>query len=77
MSKLQIAEGHVEEIKALLDSGDITFEEYRAKYEKIKGTATTLTDENLIRAIAATDDDDDELFVRNVEIAEAEQNETV
>jgi hypothetical protein len=69
---LKIAEGHLEEIKALVREGDVDLAERRRAFAAKSGRSTTLDDENLIRAIAATDDDDDDLFVKNVLEAEKE-----
>jgi hypothetical protein len=58
---------HVEEIKALIQSGDVSLDEYRGKYKTKTGQTCSLTDAQLILAIAETDDDDDDLFVFNAD----------
>lgn len=70
---LNVADDTIKEMKDLIDAGDLSLEERRKTFEKIKGRATTLSDEQLIKAIAATDDDDDDLFCTNVCIVEDEQ----
>ena len=57
---------HVDEIKMLISSGDVSLQERRTVFRKLTGRDTILTDDRLIEAVAATDDDDDELFVANV-----------
>ena len=69
---MNVSEQHVQEIKALIESGDIDIAERRSVFHATEGRSTTLTDEQLIRAIAATDDDDDDLFVNNVKALEQE-----
>ena len=54
---------HIDEIKALITSGDVKLESYRSKYFGILGQQCPLDDEQLTRAIAATTDDDDTLFM--------------
>lgn len=73
MTALKIADGYINEIKALIETGDVDLAERRKAFKLKEGRDTTLTDDNLIRAIAATDDDDDDLFCDNVKIAETEQ----
>lgn len=69
---LSIAPGHIGEIRALVKTGDINLQERRETFERMRGLKTICTDEQLIRAIAATDDDDDDLFCDNVMLAEKE-----
>lgn len=57
---------HVDEIKNLIASGDVSLQERKETFRKLTGRDTTLPNDRLIEAIAATDDDDDELFVANV-----------
>lgn len=68
---MKINEDHVSDIRALVSTGDVVLSERRAAFKKMEGRDTLLDDEKLIRAIAATDDDDDELFVSNVKAVEA------
>lgn len=63
---------YVDEIKAVIDSGDVSLTERRTVFAKMAGRTTKLTDDQLIRAIAATNDDDDELFMQNVIEVETE-----
>lgn len=63
---------HIQEIKDLVEDGDVNLAERRETFKKIVERPTTLNDEQLIKAIAATDDDDDELFVQNVKAVELE-----
>jgi hypothetical protein len=58
---------HIAEIKALIESGDVSLADERAKYLRKTGKNCPLDDEKLILAIAMTDDDDDDLFVANVD----------
>lgn len=66
---------HISEIKALIQTGDVDLTERRAAFKAHMKRETKLTDDNLIRAIAATDDDDEELFCQNVIAAEDDQKE--
>lgn len=66
---LSIQASTVEEMKALIESGDLSLAERRATFIKKAGRATTLNDELLTYACVTEDDDDDE-FVANVEKVE-------
>ena len=57
---------HILEIKQLISTGDIKLSERRQAFRAVMGRDTILNDEQLTLAIAATDDDDDELFAKNV-----------
>ena len=57
---------HILEIKELISTGDIELSERRQAFKSVMGRDTILNDEQLTLAIAATDDDDDELFAKNV-----------
>ena len=61
---------HMDEIRALVSSGDIDLQDEREKFKRIIGRYTSLTNDQLIEAIALTDDTDDDLFVKNVIIIE-------
>ena len=69
--RVSIGDEHLDEIKALVESGDVDLKERRDRFKEIKGRTPNLDDEGLMRAISATVDDDDDLFVKNVEAIEA------
>lgn len=64
---------HLSDIKALISTGEVSLSERRETFKRIRGRETKLNDEQLIKAIAATDDDDDDLFCTNVGLVEDEQ----
>lgn len=66
---MQIPKEHVEEIRALVQTGDIKFSELREKYKAVTSEETTATDDQLLLAQAATDDDDDDALVANIVLA--------
>lgn len=66
---LKVTQKQIDEIKALIPE-DLSFAELRAKFQKVKGRPTTLSEEQLIVAQAATDDDDDDLLAFNMEQVE-------
>lgn len=70
---MQVNSTHVEEIRALIASGDVSLEERRRTFLRLTGRETAIDDEKLIQAVAATDDDDDELFVDNVKKIEDDE----
>jgi hypothetical protein len=70
-NSMDVSEQHISDIKFLVGSGDIVLANERAKFKRIKGRDTLLDDDKLCRAIAMTDDDDDDLFVSMVEAVEA------
>jgi hypothetical protein len=55
----------IDEMKALVQSGDINLAEERVKFKKQTDRETTLNDDDLLEAIAATTDDDPEEFAEN------------
>lgn len=56
----------VSELTELVKTGDLDLEERRATYKEISNAETFLDDALLIEAVALTNDDDDDLFVINV-----------
>lgn len=54
------------DIQAVIDSGDLNLMERRTRFKELTGRDTCLNDADLLIAIACTDDDDDDLFVKNV-----------
>lgn len=68
---MEVREDHIQEMKALIESGDLDLAERRRAFKTKQGRETTLDDAGMIRACAATDDDDDDLFVSNVLAIEA------
>lgn len=63
--EVKVTDSAIAEIKSLIESGDVSLDEYRAKFKHQMQRDTALNDDQLIRAIAATDDDDDVLFAAN------------
>lgn len=68
---MKIAKKELAEMKDLVEDGDLSLSELRAKYKTATGADTTLTDEQLTAA-ARTEDDDDNLLVANIK--DIEQN---
>ena len=56
----------IEEMKELVQSGDLSLMERRQVFKDKTGQTMPLSENDLLAAIAATDDDDDDLFVTNV-----------
>jgi hypothetical protein len=67
---MNVSEQHISDIKLLVSEGDIVLADERAKFKRVKGRDTLLDDDKLCRALAMTDDDDDDLFVSMVEAVE-------
>lgn len=67
---MRVREDHIKDMKALIDTGDLKLVERRSAFRQVVGRDTTLNDEQLIAACAATDDNDEELFAENVKIIE-------
>lgn len=63
---LKVTKDDIAEMHTLIKSGDLSLSERREVFARIKGRAMAIDDEKLIIAIAATDDNDDELFAGNV-----------
>lgn len=66
-----VSQTQIDEIKQLVESGDVSLDEYKTKYKTVTGNECQLSDEQLIEAIAMTDDDDDHLFVRMANLVAA------
>lgn len=60
----------IQDIRELIKTGDLSLTERREAFKRIAGRDTQLNDEQLIAAIAATEDDDDNLFVTQVKATE-------
>jgi len=69
----QVSPEMVAQIKDLIDSGDVDLDERRAAFKAYEGRDMELSKDDLILAIAATDDDDEDLFVGNVKALEDER----
>ena len=67
---MKIRSTTIDEMKALIDSGDLDLSERRKAFKTMNGRDTTLDDDGLIRACAACNDDDEELFTECVIAAE-------
>jgi hypothetical protein len=79
-AKYQVSAAAVQEIKAVIESGDVSLMEERTKYQITTGKTCTpadISDEKLIDALALTDDDDTELFVKNVDLVKAGEREEI
>lgn len=49
---------HVDEIKMLVESGDIELSHYRKMYKDTYGTTSTVSDDKIIELIAIHEEDD-------------------
>lgn len=69
---VEVDQKQIDEMKGLIETGDLDLAERRDTFTKIEGRPTTLDEDHLVKAIAATEDDDDELFCTNVKLMENE-----
>ncbi len=67
---MKISQVDYQDMKDLVDSGDLNLAAMRIKIFNKTGTETKLTDEQLTAA-SFTEDDDDDLLVANVQDIEA------
>lgn len=63
---MKVTQEDINAIQQLIATGDVVLSDSRAVFRDVYKRDTTLTDEQLIVAIAATDDDDPDLFCDNV-----------
>lgn len=67
---MKISKTEYQDMRDLVDSGDLNIAEMRLKIYNKTGSETKLTDEQLTAA-AFTEDDDDDLLIANVKDIEA------
>lgn len=53
-----MAKSHIQEIRALVESGDVDLGDYRREYKSAKGKPTSLTDDQIIEIIAVKEAED-------------------
>lgn len=62
----EVTQSQIDEMRALVASGDLNLTETRQMFKAKTGCATVLSDDELLKAHAALDDDDDEILVNNI-----------
>lgn len=71
MNVKEVSKEQIEDMRALVGSGDIVLDNTRRMFKTLRNRGTDLSDEDLLRAHAATDDDDNEELCNNIEAVEA------
>jgi len=60
-----ISKEQIEEMRQLVNSGDLDLDERKTVFKQHVGRMPNLDEEDLLKACAMTEDDDDELFIKN------------